>query len=170
MTIQVRLPRKMRFVGMIATALLVGTAVFAGVGSNSSGIVRSATAATAEQAQGLLDQAVAKLEKEGPQAAFTAFNDRKGSFVNGELYVFAFDLHGIYQASGGNPGLVGLNAIDLKDAEGKALVREMIAVANSKGSGTVDYVWLNRATNKVEKKHSLVKKSGEYIVGVGYYQ
>ena len=30
------------------------------------------------------------------------------------------------------------------------------------------YVWLNRATNKVEPKVSYVRKVGQYVVGVGY--
>jgi cytochrome c len=124
----------------------------------------------AGQAQALLDKAVAKINADGPKAAFAAFDDPKGGFVMGEHYVFVFDLHGVYQASGANPKLVGTNAIDLKDAEGKALVREMVALAERHGKGTVDYVWLNRATNRVERKHSQIQKVGDYVVGVGFYE
>jgi len=125
--------------------------------------------ATPEQAKALLDKAVAEVQMDGPEKAFAQFNDHNSGYTVGELYVFVFDLKGKYEASGGNPALVGTDASDLHDAEGKYLVREMIALAKSKGHGRVDYVWLNRADNQVEKKRSLVQRVGDHIVGVGYY-
>ncbi|HVI49743.1 MAG TPA: cache domain-containing protein [Candidatus Sulfotelmatobacter sp.] len=125
--------------------------------------------ATPEQAKALLDKAVAELQMDGPEKAFAQFNDPKSGYTIGELYVFVFDLKGKYEASGANPSLTGTDAHDLHDAEGKFLVREMIALAKSKGHGRVDYVWLNRADNQVEKKRSLVQRVGDHIVGVGYY-
>jgi len=126
--------------------------------------------ATPVQAKALLDKAVADLQMEGPEKAFAAFNDPKSGYTIHELYVFVFDLNGRYEASGANPKLVGNNAHDLKDAEGKPIVREIIALAKSKGHGRVDYVWLNRAANHVEKKRSLIQRVGNHIVGVGYYE
>lgn len=125
--------------------------------------------ASPQQAQELLDKASAKLTKDGPEAAFAAFNNRNGGFVAHELYVFVFDMTGKYMASGGNPKLVGSDAHELKDAEGKLLVKEMIDISKSKGKGEIDYVWLNRADNRVEKKHSIYKAVNGYILGVGYY-
>lgn len=129
----------------------------------------AADRATPEQAKALLDKAVAELQMDGPQKAFAAFNDSHGGYTIGELYVFVFDLKGKYEASAANPTLTGTDAYDLHDAEGKFLVREMIAVAKSKGDGQVDYVWLNRADNHVERKRSLIHRVGDHIVGVGYY-
>lgn len=125
---------------------------------------------SAAEARALLDKAVAKLTTEGPQKAFAAFNDKGGGFVDRDLYVFVFDMEGKYLASGANPKLAGSEARDLKDAEGKPLVREMIDVAAKKGTGEVDYVWLNRIDNHVEKKHSLIRRVNDYILGVGYYE
>ncbi len=159
--------RKPLFSILCATMMAAGGFAIA----PATGLSHSAWAAEdgAAQAQALLDKAVAKINAEGAQAAFAAFNDPQGGFVVGEHYVFVFDMHGVYQASGANPKLVGTDAIDLKDAEGKALVREMIALAQRSGKGTVDYVWLNRADNHVEKKHSQIQKVGDYVVGVGFY-
>ena len=123
----------------------------------------------AKEAEVLLTRAVDKLNADGPDAAFAAFNQHKGDFVYGELYVFVFDMKGKYMASGANPKLAGQNAIDLKDAEGKYIVRSMIDMAKKDGSGIIDYVWLNRADNHVENKRSIIRRSGDYIVGVGYY-
>lgn len=142
---------------------------FAGVAFFAASAAMAAEHATPQQAQALLEKAVQKLQKDGPDAAFTAFNDRASGYTDHDLYVFVFDLNGKYMASGANPKLVGTDAHDLKDAEGKPLVAEMIAVAKSKGHGEVDYVWLNRPDNRVEKKKSFVQKVGDYLVGVGYY-
>jgi cytochrome c len=125
--------------------------------------------ASPQQAQALLDMAVAEIQKDGPEKAFSLFNDPKAGFTVRELYVFVIDLKGRYLASGGNPKLVGTNALETADAEGKPLFKEMVALAKSKGMGEVDYVWLNRADNKVEKKHSLIRRVDDYLVGVGYY-
>ncbi|WP_231738769.1 cache domain-containing protein [Novosphingobium sp. FSW06-99] len=125
--------------------------------------------ATSHQAQDLLATAVAELQSAGSHKAFAEFDAGKAPYKAGELYVFVFTLDGVYEASGANPKLVGTRAIDMTDAEGKPLVREMIKVATTTGQGRVDYVWLNRADNHVEHKRSLVQRVGDHIVGVGYY-
>ncbi|KUR81333.1 cache domain-containing protein [Novosphingobium sp. Fuku2-ISO-50] len=125
--------------------------------------------ATSQEAQGLLDKAAAELTAAGPDKAFAEFNAGQAPYKAHELYVFVFTMDGVYEASGANPKLVGTHAIDMTDAEGKLLVREMIQIAKTKGQGRVDYVWLNRADNHVEHKRSLVRRVGDHIVGVGYY-
>jgi cytochrome c len=125
---------------------------------------------TPQQAKTMFDRAVAYMQAQGPEKAFQAFNDRGGSFVKGDLYVFAIDLDGTYKATGlGSDALVGSNVRDTRDAYGKPLFQEMIALAKTKGEGTMDYVWLNRATNTVDHKTSHIKRVGDYVVGVGYY-
>ena len=64
--------------------------------------------------------------------------------------------------------LVGLKVLDTTDAAGNPLFREMIDATRVTQEATVRYVWLNRATNKVEPKVSYVRKLGQYVVGVGY--
>lgn len=124
-----------------------------------------------KQAQALLDKAVAYLQSQPAEKAFAAFNNQKGRFVQGDLYVFVFDLEtGIMHAHGGSPeGLVGMNVLDLRDASGKPLIREMVEVVQTKGSGSVEYRWLNYKINHLEIKNSFVKRVGNYVVGVGYY-
>lgn len=124
-----------------------------------------------KQAQALLDKAVAYLQQHPAEQAYAAFNNQKGPFVRDDLYVFVFDLEtGVMHAHGGSPeGLVGMNVMDLRDAAGKPLIREMAEVAQSKGSGSVEYVWLNRKNNHLETKTSLVRRVGNNVVAVGYY-
>jgi cytochrome c len=123
----------------------------------------------AEQAKDLHNKAVAYLEKVGPARAFCAFNDPSGDFHKGPLYVFAINMDGIYFAHSAAPTLVGVSLRDTKDAAGKPFGKNIMQVIASQGEGSVDYMWLNYTTNKVEKKHSFVKRVEDFVLGVGYY-
>jgi cytochrome c len=122
-----------------------------------------------EQAKDLLNKAVAHLEKVGPARAFCAFNDPSGDFHKGPLYVFAINMDAIYFAHSAAPTLVGVSLRDTKDAAGKPFGKNIMQVIASQGEGSVDYMWLNYTTNKVEKKHSFVKRVENFVLGVGYY-
>jgi cytochrome c len=155
--------------GFFALPLLQPPAVFAEeprVARPGPKVVR----ATAKDARALLDQAVKLMEQKPNIEAFAAFNNPKGSFVQRDLYVFVVDREGIMRAHGGAPdGLVGMQVLDLKDATGKALIREMMEVAPTKGSAAVQYVWLNRLNNRIEDKTAFVRRVGDFVVAVGYY-
>jgi cytochrome c len=125
---------------------------------------------TLEEAVLLLDKAVEMVEKIGEKAAFKTFNDPNGGFVVKDEYVFAIGLDdGKYRASGAAPGLAGVDVRELTDAAGTPLFKEMIEIAKQKGSGVVDYMWRNPSTNAIESKHTLVKRVGDILLGVGYY-
>jgi signal transduction histidine kinase len=81
-----------------------------------------------------------------------------------------YDLTGLNVAHGARPALVGKNLISLKDQDGKHLIRDMITVTTTSGSGWIDYKWPNPITNKIEDKSSYVEKLGDYFVGVGVYR
>lgn len=129
----------------------------------------AAERSTPEQAKALAQEAAALMKAKGPGEAIKAFHDPKGGYVRQDLYVFVFDTAGQYVASGANPRLAGTSAAGLTDAEGKPLVQEMIKATTDKPEAAIDYVWLNRQTNKVEHKHSYVVREGGYIVGSGSY-
>jgi len=148
----------------LTPALLVGTCAM-----SLPSAAYAATHATSAQAQALLDKAVDELKTAGPEKALPEFNQTSGAYNNGELYVFVLDMKGVYEAYGANPKLVGTDVIDMADAEGKQIVREMIGIANGSGHGKISYVWLNRSDNRIEHKFSLIQRVGDHIVGVGYY-
>ncbi|MDE2585253.1 MAG: cache domain-containing protein, partial [Betaproteobacteria bacterium] len=108
---------------------------------------------TSREAQALLQKAEKYLAANGPEKAFAAFNNRNGPFVHKDLYVFVIDQQGVYQANGAAPAtLVGLNVLETKDAAGNPLFRNMLDAVKTQEDGQVRYVWLDRATNKVEPK------------------
>ena len=85
-------------------------------------------------------------------------------------YPFIYDLSGRCVAHGARPALIGKNLLDLKDQDGKYLIREMIRIASGTGFGWVNYKWPNPINNKIEDKTSYVEKMGDYFVGVGVYR
>ncbi|MFZ2949896.1 MAG: cache domain-containing protein [Desulfuromonadaceae bacterium] len=125
--------------------------------------------ASQAQAKALLEQAVDAVTAD-PDSAFAAFNDLNGKFIQDDLYVFVVDLNDTtFRAHGASPRLLRSNALDLKDPDGKPIIRRMIVIAKSKGNGTLKYRWRNPLTGKIETKHTLLRKVNNYLVGVGYY-
>ncbi|HEY5718176.1 MAG TPA: cache domain-containing protein [Motiliproteus sp.] len=147
-----------RFSGVVAAVLLLCSFNAAADGRGTS-----------RQARLLLDNAIQLLESKGPKAAFAAFNDQQGPFIQQDLYIFAIDLKGTYQASGANPKLVGSSLAGVSDAAGTPVGQEILTLAERMGYGLVEYEWLNRQTNDVEHKFTRIQRVGDYILGVGFY-
>jgi len=122
-----------------------------------------------EQARALLEQAADKLKRD-PVAAITEFNTLGGPFVQDDLYVFVFGIESRrFVAHAVMPRMLRTHGNNVKDANGRLIVLEMIAQVEAKGHGELDYVWANPVTQRPEAKHSLFRRVGKYIVGVGYY-
>ena len=126
---------------------------------------------TADEAKAMVEKAVALLQEAGPDKAFAAFSDPANKeFHDRDLYVFVRSMDGNTVAHGANKGMVGHTSLELKDADGKLYNKEMIELAQSKGSGWVDYRWVNPVDKKIEQKSSYIEKSGDYVVGAGFYK
>lgn len=149
----------------IASAVITVLALLFGATASAAPTAHSSP----KEARAMFEKAVALLEKEGPKKALAAFNDPKGEFVKGDLYVFVFDMEGTYQATGAAPAMVGMNVRETRDAAGNPVIQQIVEVARTRGEGTVSYVWLDRHDNRVDNKTSFVKRVGDLVVGVGYY-
>lgn len=125
---------------------------------------------TKDEAIAMVKRVQEKFKKDGAEAAFAAVSDKSTEdFHDRDLYAFIYDMKGTCVAHGARPALIGKNLFDLKDQDGKYLVRELIDIAEGPGSGWVDYKWPNPLTNRIEDKASYVEKMGDYFVGVGVY-
>ena len=131
---------------------------------------RAADPATPEEAKALAEKAAAYMKTVGPEKAIAAFNDANGGFVDRELFVVVYDPDNRIVGSYGVPVLRNKDATTLKDVEGKEFGKEIIALANSQGSGWVDYRMTNPATKKIGQKTSWVIKVGDYILFVGAFK
>lgn len=127
---------------------------------------------SADQAKALVDKGLAHIKAVGVDKAGEDFTAKDGKWQDKDLYVFVQKLDGTMVAHGGNKGLIGKNHFELKDANGKLFVKEMIDVAKSKGSGWVDYMWTSPATKKVEAKSTFITKIPGFdgYIGVGIYK
>jgi signal transduction histidine kinase len=79
-------------------------------------------------------------------------------------------MNGNNLAHGNNPKMVGKNLLEMKDHEGKFIIKSFIDTASSKGKGWVDYKWPNPVTKAVEQKSSYIEKVDNLIVGAGIYK
>jgi cytochrome c len=124
---------------------------------------------TPDQAKKLVEQAVAYVKANGEEKAVKEFNDPKGQFTKGDAYIFVLGFDGVLKANVARPELVGKNVLNSPDSKGKFHRKEMIELANKKGSGWVEYNQKNPATGKDEAKISYIEKVDNFIVGCGAY-
>lgn len=135
----------------------------------ASSLAYAAEKGSADEAVAMVKKAVAFAKANGKEKAFAEFSNPKGQFVDRDLYVMAYDMEGNNKAHGGNAKLVGKNLIEIKDADGKYIVKGLIETAK-KGGGWFDYKWPNPA-KVVEPKSTYVEKiDNDTLVGVGIYK
>jgi cytochrome c len=143
---------------IIVAALLVG--LFAAF----------AFASEKDTAKALVDEAVAFFNSQGKEKALVEFSKPKGAFDKGELYVFAYDFQATIVAHPKNAKLIGKNLMEVPDNDGKLFRKEIVELAKSKGSGWVDYKYMNPETKKPEPKTTYIQKAGDLIICCGAYK
>jgi cytochrome c len=125
---------------------------------------------TPAQAEAMAKKAVEFVKANGVDKSIEAFNDLKGKFVDGDLYILLYTLDGKCLAHGANPKIVGKDMIDMKDADGKLFVRERMEIAKGKGKGWQNYKWTNPVSQKIEDKTTYVQRVGDVVVCCGAYK
>lgn len=128
---------------------------------------------TADEAVAMVKKAAEFIRKNGKEKSFAEFNNAKGQFINKDLYIFAFLANGdgIEQANGANYRLVGKNVKEMKDADGKFLIKEILALGMGKeGKGWVDYKWPNPTTGNIDSKRTYVERVEDVVIGCGIYR
>jgi signal transduction histidine kinase len=125
--------------------------------------------ASPEQARALLDKASKALEQD-QDGTVEAINNLKGGFLQDDLYVFVVNVDTKrYVAHGTNLRLVNTDFSKIKDPEGKPVGTPMLEMIKKKPEGEYEYRWRNPVTGKIEHKHAYMRKVGEFLVAVGYY-
>lgn len=152
-----------RIAPLLFTALLV-------VGAATPAVAQ-APKPTQDDVKALTSEAVKLLASEGLEKARAAFH-QDGKFKYGEVYVNVIDMNGVWLVYPPRPAGEGQSVINVKDADGKMLVQEILKTAKENGEGWVDYRWLNPASNRIEPKISFVKKvpNQDWVAYVGVYK
>ncbi|MES2258124.1 MAG: cache domain-containing protein [Pseudomonadota bacterium] len=131
----------------------------------------AAPAPTADDAVAMVKEAAQYIKKNGKEKALAEFNNPKGHFVNGELYIVATALNGTVLANAASPKMIGKNILDIKDSDGKLFVQEMVKVASNKNSGWVNFRWPNPVTQTIESKTTYIERfDDEMLLGGGIYK
>jgi signal transduction histidine kinase len=106
----------------------------------------------------------------GQEAALREFNNQNGQFIDGELYIFAYDSEGTTLALPFQPEVIGTDRWNITDANGTAYVRDIVTTAQS-GGGFTRYLYADPADNfTVKQKLSYVMIVDEnWVIGAGIY-
>ncbi|CAN5481994.1 hypothetical protein BH11PSE11_BH11PSE11_29410 [soil metagenome] len=93
----------------------------------------------------------------------------RSQFIDRDLYLSIYASDGKCLAHGTNPRLVGMGAA-FKDLDGREFIGEIVAIANARGSGWVDYKWHQPLTNQARMKSVYFEKSEDVIIACGYHK
>ena len=111
----------------------------------------------AKQVVALVNKAAVLIDKDG-KAAFTELRKKDSEWFHGDTYLFVYDLKANVLLNPAFPQREGTNVTGQKDANGKPLHDAMIQMAETKGSGWVDYVFPKPGQTTPSQKWAYVKK------------
>ncbi|MFZ6873140.1 cache domain-containing protein [Undibacterium sp. Di27W] len=109
------------------------------------------------------------IRAEGP-AAYAKISDPQGQFVDRDMYVYVTNMQGVILAHGATPKVIGKDIMDIQDGNGKFVMKEILQLANGKGSGWVDYQWPNTVNKAIEAKSTYIEKVGNVVVACGIFR
>jgi cytochrome c len=128
--------------------------------------------ATANEVKALVEKAAALVDQKG-KAAFSEMKQYAGQWKQGDAYLFAGDLKGRALFNMGFPKFEGTDTMGLTDSTGKLIVKEQIELAQSKGSGWVNYMWPKAGQTTPLQKWTYIKKvtvdGMPAYIGAGFY-
>lgn len=124
---------------------------------------------TPEEAKALVGKAIAYFNTHGEAKALAALNDPTGEFIDRDLYVFVHDDQGIYYAIAPKPAFIGKNLSEVRDANGKYIVKEQLEKLKTADSMWQEYDWQNPVSGKIEHKKTYCEKVGKMQFCSGAY-
>jgi signal transduction histidine kinase len=106
-------------------------------------------------------------ENEGKEKASTLFNDKNGSFVKDNNYIFALDYNGTVLSMPYNPKKIGQNCLNTTDIYGTPVYRLAVDIAKS-GGGFTYLAYYNPESGKDELKLGyILPVDDNWLVGSG---
>jgi cytochrome c len=126
--------------------------------------------ATKPEAEDIVKKAVAHVKNVGIEKAAEDFTNRKGEYVNRDLYVTVYNMQGDVLAHGQNRKSVGKNMMELKDPDGKYFVKERLEIARSKHSFWQEYKFTDPVSKRVLPKEMYCETVAGYVVCAGVYK
>lgn len=98
---------------------------------------------------------------------------RRKNFVSGDYYIWIFKTdfksNAIVVAHPINKAIENRDFFEIKDADGKLFMKDIVRIALYKGEGWVSYKWAHPKTLKAEDKLTYFYRMGDYILNDGFY-
>lgn len=123
-----------------------------------------------------INKAVQYMEKNGTTKqkeaeVFKKFDDPKGIFVKGDIYLFTYNFDGVCLQNCMFPNLENLGLLDMKSPDGKLIIKEMIEGTKKNGQAWITFKWPYPNSKKIGTKRTFYKGvAGKNIfIGAGYY-
>src|SRR5690349_4992530 len=126
--------------------------------------------ATAAEAEAMVKKAVAFIKQNGADKAYAEFSNKKGGFVDRDLYIVVYGLDGKCLAHGANEKLIGKDLSEAQDVDGKYYVKERMDLAKAKQTFWQDYKFTNPVTKKIEPKQMYCERLENTAVCGGIYK
>jgi hypothetical protein len=119
---------------------------------------------------GFVTRAAAYAKEHGKEAALKEFNNPNGTFIDGELYIYAYRMDGTVIALPYQQGLLGTARTGTTDPNGVEFIDGLIEVAKE-GGGSLYYIYPNPDDNYREefKLSCVMPVDNEWFVGSGIY-
>jgi hypothetical protein len=154
---------------------IIGLAVLANPGAGGDRLAQYAYKDTQDLVS-LVEDAAALIEAKGDEA-FKDFAQRDSKWLNADHYLFAYTLEGVTVFHPVTPALTGQSVMDLKDMNGKPIIRQITNIGKrprSDASGWVFYLWEDHTQLTPSWKATYVRKAitpdhQTYVVGSGSY-
>jgi cytochrome c len=141
----------------LLSGLLLLAGLFAIISPAVSGDDGPPATEQARKVEALVVKAAALVDKDG-KAAFAEFRKKDSEWFHGTTYLFAYDMKANVLLNPAFPEREGTNVAGQKDARGKLLHQEIIRVAETNGSGWVDYMFPKPGQTDPSQKWAFVKK------------
>lgn len=125
---------------------------------------------TNETLVAFVSEAVAFARTQGKEAALAEFSNPNGTFVRGELYIYAYDFNSTTLAHPFSPEKIGVSRISERDAFGNFYAQRFIDAVND-GTGYLWFYYINPVhNNAIEKKLGYVANVDDtWWLGSGVY-
>ena len=117
-----------------------------------------------------LEKAVAFSQMNGRDVACESFNDPEGAFIDGELYIFAYDMNATTLVHPYQPGIIGENRMAIADENGLEMLKSFIDLA-ARGGGSL-YLTFPNPGDEYRKQMKLVTikpVDDTWFLGSGVY-
>ncbi|MGZ3182716.1 MAG: cache domain-containing protein [Telluria sp.] len=119
----------------------------------------------------MAERAAAYMKGNGKDALAKRITAKDPQFIQGTLYVDMRDAKtGVVLAHPVNPTIVGVDLLNVPDANGKLYRKEILQVAQKDGKGWVDYMYRNPETKKIEPKTTYILRVNDVVLEAGIYK